>query len=149
MNIIKFTANEQTDLINIEKHLDKCFDLYEFSYDELKREGEIRLSINILPEGCFLGCSWLETVELKEGFDNAAGGIFADCFNLKSISFPNSMKSIPEGCCDGCESLTSIKFGSDVINTLLNKFFYSDEIIEKNNLYEEIPPRNINLNYII
>lgn len=70
---------------------------------------------SIIPDNAFNGCINLESVDIPQSLVTIGCFAFKDCSVLRSVSLPETMKSIALGAFDGCSSLEAVDIPDKVV----------------------------------
>ena len=79
-------------------------------------------SVTSIGYRAFYGCYNLQSITIPESVTSIGSSAFYNCSGLTSINIPNSVKSIGEGAFSGCSRLTSITIGNSVTSIGGNAF---------------------------
>jgi hypothetical protein len=69
----------------------------------------VDLSVKVINEEAFAGCTRLRSVELCEGLEIIDDRAFKECTSLRSIHIPSTVKEIREGAFEDCFALRNVE----------------------------------------
>ncbi len=72
-------------------------------------------SVTSIESHAFLNCYNLESITLPESINSIGVGTFMNCSKLASINIPKNISNLPTNCFNGCSSLESVNLPSSII----------------------------------
>ena len=76
---------------------------------------EIPEGVEMIREGAFFGCNYLESVVFPSTLKVLEGSAFTDCTSLRSVVFPDDLSVIGFDSFKGCTRLSSVTFGKNLV----------------------------------
>lgn len=86
-------------------------------------------TVTELAEGCFSGCTGLETVTIPDSVTTIQSYVFQDCTMLETVEIPASVTLLEDFIFEGCHSLTEIS-----VDEANENYFDEDGILFKSGL---------------
>ena len=87
----------------------------------------IPATVTEIEGSAFIGCEYLETVDIQANIETIPSWAFARCQKLESITIPASVTTIEACAFLNCSSLTDITIESDIYKVVNNAIYTVDE----------------------